>query len=315
MKIMDRQATVARPIYLEGVGLHSGKTVKLEISPGGVNSGIWFQRTDSEGAQPVAANYTNVSSTDLSTTIGSGSNKISTIEHLMAAFAGLGIDNAHVRVSSEEIPILDGSSAPFVAAIQEAGIQKLNGYRKQFVVREAFEVRSGDRFIRVEPSGRQRFSCVIEFGSSVIGRQTCEYQSSQAAFTRLCEARTFCHVNEVEAMRKVGLALGGSLDNAVVVSDSEVVNAEGLRSHDEFVRHKLLDAIGDLALLGGELVGKITLHKAGHGLHAQFMNELMKRRSECLAVVEGAEFGLPTDEVDELPASKGLTSGLTQLFG
>jgi len=310
MKTMERQATVAQPIQLKGIGLHSGKTVELELLPAGVNSGIWFQRTDHAGAQPVAAHYSNVSSTDLSTSIGSGGNKVSTIEHLMAAFAGLGIDNVMVRVSGEELPILDGSSAPFVAAIRTAGIRKLDGYKKQFIVREAFELRSGDRYIRVEPASRQRFSCIIEFGSSVIGRQTCEYQSSRTAFTRLCEARTFCHVNEVDAMRKVGLALGGSLENAVVVSDSEVVNAEGLRSHDEFVRHKLLDAIGDLALLGGELVGKITLHKAGHGLHAQFMNELMKRRSECLSVVESAEFGATTSEVQDFAAAN-----LTQVFG
>lgn len=304
---LNRQMTLASKIYIEGHGLHTGKTVRLEIHPAPANTGIWFQRFDVVGAQPVAAQWSNVTSTELSTTIGSGNNKVSTIEHLMAAFVGLGVDNALVRVSAEEVPILDGSAAPFVRAIEKAGMVRQDAYRRQFVVKECFEVRVGERFVRIEPASRQKIICEIQFGSRAIGRQIFEFVPSRSAFLSLAQSRTFCHVKEVEAMRKAGLALGGSLENAVVVDDDSVLNEEGLRSRDEFVQHKLLDAIGDLGLLGGEIIGKITLHKAGHSLHAAFMNELMKRRSEFLSVVESIDFGV-NDSAD-------LSNRLAHVFG
>jgi UDP-3-O-[3-hydroxymyristoyl] N-acetylglucosamine deacetylase len=286
---MTLQGTLRKPVRFEGIGLHSGKVVNLEVTPGNAGFGIKFQRTDVDGAAVLDASVANITSTELSTSIGSGSNRISTIEHLMAAFAGLGIDNAMVRVSGPEMPILDGSSAIFVEKFLAVGVRRLKARRRQLIVKKAFEVRRGDKLVRVEPASRTRFSCSIDFGSGVIGRQSFEYTPSHSAFIELSEARTFCHLKEVNAMREAGLALGGSLENAVVVTDSEILNAEGLRSENEFVRHKLLDAIGDLALLGGELVGKITLVKSGHGMHAEFMHQLMQRHTEYLEISDGRD--------------------------
>ena len=286
---MDYQGTLKHAVRFEGVGLHSGKAVVLDILPARAGHGITFLRTDSPQAEPVAAKVSNVTSTDLSTSIGSGVNRVSTIEHLMAAFAGVGIDNAAVRVSGPEMPILDGSAAIFVERFLAVGVRRLSSTRRRFIVRKAFELRRGDKVVRVEPASRQRYRCEIEFGSQMIGRQAVEYVPSKAAFLKLAEARTFCHLNEVNAMRSAGLALGGSLENAVVVTDTEVLNAEGLRGEDEFVRHKLLDAIGDFALLGGTLVGRITLCKSGHGMHAEFMHQLMKRHLEYLEIVDEDE--------------------------
>lgn len=284
---MDRyQSTLRKKLTLSGIGLHSGRNVRLDVLPAMPNTGIVFQRTDLAGAPQIKANVCNISSTDLSTTIGTGENKVSTIEHLMAAFAGLGIDNALVLVDAPEIPIMDGSAAPFVDQLLMAGIVKVNGTRHLLIVKKAFEVRAGDKLMRVEPSDRLEFSCTVDYGKSIIGRQELDLVFSRSSFLDLCESRTFCHLNEVNAMRNVGLALGGSLDNAIVVTDTVVMNPGGLRTADEFVRHKLLDAIGDLALLGSPLLGRVTLHKGGHALHAAFVKELMARRDELLTVVE-----------------------------
>ncbi len=284
---MDRyQSTLRKKLTLSGIGLHSGRKVRLDVLPAMPNTGIAFQRTDLAFAPQIKANVANISSTDLSTTIGAGENKVSTIEHLMAAFAGLGIDNALVLVDAPELPIMDGSAAPFVDQLLMAGVVKVNGARLLLVVKKAFEVRAGDKLMRIEPSDRLEFSCTVDYGKSVIGRQELDLVFSRSSFLDLCESRTFCHLNEVNAMRNVGLALGGSLDNAIVVTDTVVMNPGGLRTADEFVRHKLLDAIGDLALLGSPLLGRVTLHKGGHALHAAFVKELMARKDELLTVVE-----------------------------
>ena len=284
---MDRfQSTVRRKVKFVGMGLHTGRPVMLEILPAAAGTGIVFQRTDSATAVATPATIAHVANTELSTTIGVGASSVSTIEHLMAAFSGLGIDNALVRIDGPEVPILDGSAAPFVDKLLAAGLTKVEGVRKLLLVKDTFEVRDQGRLMRIEPSTRLRFHSEIDFASQAIGRQALDFTFSRSSFLELCESRTFCHVKEVEAMRAVGLALGGSLENAVVVTDTDVMNAEGLRSPDEFVRHKLLDCIGDLALLGAPLVGHITTVKAGHGLHARFMQELMSRQSELLTVVE-----------------------------
>lgn len=283
---MERhQGTIKRSVRFIGIGLHSGRQVTLDVLPATPGTGIVFQRTDLAGAEPIAAHYGNISSTDLCTTIGHGANSVSTIEHLMAAFAGLGIDNAFVRIDAAEVPILDGSAAPFVDKLLAAGIAKVGGARHQLVVKEAFEVRQGDKFMRVEPSSTLEFDCSIDFASAAIGRQHLAFTFSRSNFLDLCDSRTFCHSREVDALRAAGLALGGSLENAIVVTDTDVMNSEGLRSKDEFVRHKLLDCIGDLALLGAPLVGKVTLSKGGHALHARFMKEMMARQAELIAVV------------------------------
>lgn len=281
-----RQRTLAAPAQLSGIGLHSGKTVTLDVLPAKPNTGIVFHRTDSEYASLVEAHVFNVSATELSTTIGNGASSVNTIEHLMAAFAGLGIDNALVRIDGPEVPIMDGSSSPFVEAFIAAGIMVQRAKRKYFEVVKPFEFVRGDKYIRIEPSRKTRFKCSIDFPVSVIGKQSSEIDLSTESFLDLAYARTFCHVKEVTAMRNAGFALGGSLQNAVVVDDAGVLNKEGLRSRDEFARHKLLDAIGDFMLLGLPLLGKVTLHKSGHGMHAQCLEELLKNKSKFLREVQ-----------------------------
>ena len=273
------QGTLAKPIQFVGVGLHSGSLVNLEIIPQSPNTGILFERTDIS-APPILACPSNISSTLLSTTIGKGPSTVATIEHLMAAFWGLGIDNALVRVSAQEIPILDGSSAPFVDKFSEVGIQIQHIPRNIIIPPEAFEILEGDKFIRYEPPAEYDkpyldIHCTVDFPSSIIGKQSLEFRYSEEAFLKISEARTFCHLNDVKMMRSQGLALGGSLDNAVVVDNDKVLNTDGLRYKDEFVRHKLLDFFGDIALLPGSLAGKVTMCKNGHGLHAQFTKKIM----------------------------------------
>lgn len=283
---MERfQKTIGKKVVFTDKGLHSGRIVRLEIQPATANTGIIFQRTDVEVALPVAAHVRNISSTELCTTIGHGSHSIATIEHLMAAFAGLGIDNAYIFINGPEVPIMDGSAEPFVKAFMEAGLKVLKTERKVYVMRDTFEFRRGDQYLIATPSQRPKVKCSIEFSRSIIGFQTFEYRPSPENFLKVADARTFCHLNDVNLMREQGLALGGSLDNAIVVTDSSVLNAGGLRGSNEFVRHKLLDMIGDLSLLGHPLVADITAHKPGHTLQAQFMRELWARRDELLELV------------------------------
>lgn len=288
---MDRyQSTIRRKIRFTGIGLHSAKLVTCEIAPAMANTGIVFQRTDLLNAEPIAGVVANIASTELCTKIGRGDNTVATIEHLMAAFAGLGIDNAVVRLDAPELPILDGSAAPFVDRLLAAGIVKVDGFRKMLVVKQSFEIRDGQKLMRVDPADRLAFSAKIAYTSGAIGEQALDMIFSRTAFLKLAESRTFCHIDEVQAMRAHGLALGGSLDNAIVVDDESVLNPGGLRADDEFVRHKLLDCIGDLALLGAPLVGRVTIEKAGHAMHAKFMRELLARKSELLATVEIGQF-------------------------
>ena len=262
--------------------------VRLEIHPASANYGIRFLRTDVDRAEIVPALYSNITATELCTTVGSGGNTVGTIEHLMAALVGLGIDNALVRINGPEVPIMDGSSRPFIHAIEKAGIADLGVPKKYFVVKETFEMRSGDRWIRIEPAHELSYQCEIDFGNSFIGHQSIEMVMNESNFLKLADARTFCHLNEVNALRSIGLAQGGSLENAVVVTDTGVVNEEGLRGDDEFVRHKLLDCIGDFGLLGGSLVGKVTISRPGHGFHSDVMNQLMLHRSKYLTIVSPA---------------------------
>ena len=275
-------------MHFAGVGLHSGRIVTVRIYPAPLNHGVTFCRSDVQGALPIKASPESISSTRLSTCIGhEAGQEVATIEHLMAAFGGLGIDNARVLVNAPEIPILDGSSAPFVDQLVEGGVQIQGSRRKVFIPRQTIEVGNEHQFVRLEPwqdrndaellaNPQLEIKGHIDFPrSQVIGRQALTLTFSRRSFLDLCEARTFCHFDDITAMRKNGLALGGSLDNAVVVNDTEIVNNDGLRYPDEFVRHKILDGIGDLSMLGGALCGRLTLHCAGHGLHAAFMQKFL----------------------------------------
>lgn len=275
------QGTVTRSIHFAGVGLHSNKLVNLEILPLEPGSGIYFQRTDLAAAEPIKALAPNISSTVLCTTLGHGNNSVATIEHLMAAFYGLGIDNALVLIDNKEVPILDGSSAPFVDKFVETGVQIQHEPRPIVAPDEPIEVHSDGGYVKYTPpksSGEEeclKIHCSIDFSDSkAIGRQSFACEFSRETFMGICEARTFCHVDQVNAMRSRGLALGGSLDNAVVVDDMKVLNADGLRFENEFVRHKLLDFIGDLSLVPGHLCGSVEIYKGGHKLHALFTNKV-----------------------------------------
>ena len=287
------QGTVSKEVKLTGVGLHSGLPVELRILPAAPNKGIYFCRTDLPGNAPILAHPEQVSATQLSTTLGPQGGHISTVEHLMAAFAGVGIDNAIVWVDGPEVPILDGSSAPFVAKFLEVGIQIQNVRRRQILVSESFEVRCGDQYVRYEPWGflphtHQPALLIeghVEYESDAIGCQTLTFPFSHKNFLSLQSARTFCHINEIEQMRSRGLVKGGSLENAIVVDGERVLNPEGLRCEDEFIRHKVLDFIGDIALLGGQLTGKVILQKGGHRLHVEFAKEVLRRVAQEDAIV------------------------------
>lgn len=304
------QGTLKNKVKFTGIGLHTGVMVNVEILPAHANTGIIFQRIDIPDALPLRAHPFNVTSTDLCTAIGTGSSRISTIEHLMAAFAGMGIDNAIVKVDSYEIPILDGSAAPFVDRFKIAEVQSLPFFRKIFKVVKPVEIIYRDQFIKIEPSNKLEFNCVIDFNNSLaIGKQSLEIDLNNRNFSDLCDARTFCHIDDVNAMREVGLAKGGSFDNAVVVDSERVLNAGGLRYSDEFVRHKMLDCIGDLFLMGGSVMGRITTYKAGHALHTQLAAKLLKEQSESLVVIDQGQVNFT--EFEKLSLEKNLVMPIT----
>jgi UDP-3-O-[3-hydroxymyristoyl] N-acetylglucosamine deacetylase len=275
-----QQRTLAQNVRFDGIGLHSGKTVHVEIRPAAANTGIVFQRTDIPGKPYIKATPSAVFDTSLATRIGSPEVSVSTIEHLMGAFFALGIDNAVVALDSFELPILDGSALPFLILLDEAGTTSLKKPKKAFVVTKRVEVldpKNPDRFILVEPSKTPQVSYAINFErAEAIGKQAINMSMTGEAYCReVAFARTFCLESDIAFMHARGLAKGGSLENAIVVSpEAGVTNRMGLRSPDEFVRHKALDCVGDLFLLGMPIVGHIIAHKAGHDLHTQLAKKL-----------------------------------------
>jgi UDP-3-O-[3-hydroxymyristoyl] N-acetylglucosamine deacetylase len=279
------QGTIKTPISICGIGLHSGRKVRVDLLPAAPGAGITFLRTDQATSREVRARVANISATNLSTTIGFGDSAVATIEHLMAAFSFLQIDNIRVLVDSSEVPILDGSSEPFITSLKQAGIIRQAFSRKFLVVKKSFRFTEGDKYIEIEPGSGSTFKCDIDYGLGVIGKQSLTANMADKDFNTIFSARTFCHQKDVEYMKEQGLALGGSLDNAVVVNDSEILNEEGLRSKLEFVQHKMLDCIGDLYLLEGTIVGKLSARKPGHALNALFMQAMLKEFDKYFSVV------------------------------
>ncbi len=268
------QHTLKKSISLAGIGLHSGKPVSLVVYPGEINSGLRFVRSDLGQLEPTPAFMDRVVDTRLATTVSTDIDaSISTTEHLLAALAGMGIDNAVVAVNGPEIPIMDGSAAPFVHLLRRVGRRRQQACRWMLKFNE--EVRFSDgrgRSVRIEPYDGFRVSCRIDFAHARIGSQQLEVDLNPGRFAEeVAAARTFGFLHEVEELHRNGLALGGSLDNAVVIDESGVVNDDGLRFADEFVRHKALDLIGDLALLGFPLLGRVVAEKSGHGQHLGLM--------------------------------------------
>ena len=278
---MIRQRTLNNTIHATGVGLHTGRKVYLTLSPAPVNTGIVFRRDVGSRVISIQASALNVVSTELATTIGDeDGNTISTIEHLMAAFAGLGVDNCYVDVSAREVPIMDGSAAPFIFLIQSAGLREQSAAKRFIRIKKPLYVEEDDKWMRFDPYEGLRIKFEINFKHPAIseGSQSASIDFSSSSFIReISRARTFGFMSDIEALRKRNLALGGCLDNAIVVDNYKVLNTDGLRYGDEFVRHKILDAIGDLFQLGCGVIGQITGYKTGHGLNNMLVRELLSR--------------------------------------
>jgi UDP-3-O-[3-hydroxymyristoyl] N-acetylglucosamine deacetylase len=257
-----------------GVGLHSGKPASLTLAPAAADAGVTFVRMDL-GVEIPARNE-NVRDTVLSTTLGAGEVRVATVEHVLAALAGTGIDNCRVEVEGPEVPILDGSAAPFVALVQEAGTRPLRAARRFLVMEKAVEVRNGDKLARLEPADAFVVDFRADFNHPLITNQPLRLAVNERTFVReVARARTFCFRRDIESMQAAGLARGGSLENAIVVDEFAILNPEGLRFPDEFVRHKVLDAIGDLALVGLPVVGALVAVKSGHAMNQALVRKVL----------------------------------------
>jgi UDP-3-O-[3-hydroxymyristoyl] N-acetylglucosamine deacetylase len=278
---MVKQRTLRNVIRATGVGLHTGEKVHLTLRPAAPDTGIVFRRVDLEPPVEIRACPHNVGDTRLSTTLVDGEVRVSTVEHLLSAFAGLGIDNAYVDVSAAEVPIMDGSAGPFVFLIQSAGIEEQARPKRFIRIKRPVEVRDGEKFARFEPYEGFKVEFTIDFDHPAFHDRAKRAQvdfSTTSFVKEVSRARTFGFLREIEQLRQQNLALGGSLDNAVVVDEYRVLNEEGLRYEDEFVKHKILDAIGDLYLLGHTLIGAFRGHKSGHGLNNQLLRALIADR-------------------------------------
>lgn len=271
------QATLRTAARFSGVGLHSGAPVTMSILPASQEYGIWFRRTDVlDGDALIAARWHNVVATRLCTVIANDSGvRVSTVEHVLAALAGCGIHNAMIELDGPEVPIMDGSAAPFVQAILAVGARMLQAPVRRLQILKPVEVRDGDAMARLEPARAPEIRCAIDFGEGAIGRQTRSVSLSDGAFVReLSDARTFCRLADIAGMQAQGLALGGSFDNALVVDGARILSPGGLRHADEPVRHKMLDAVGDLALAGMPILGRYVGHRAGHTVTNKLLHAL-----------------------------------------
>ena len=293
---MIRQRTLKNVIRATGVGLHTGEKVFLTLRPAAVNTGIVFRRIDLEPVVDIEALLDNVSSTRMSTTLERDGVRISTVEHLMSAFAGLGIDNVFVDLTAAEVPIMDSSAGPFVFLIESAGIEEQRASKKFIRIKQSVEVRDGDKWAKFDPYDGFKVDLTIDFDHPAVqsSQQHASIDFLESSFIKdVSRARTFGFLDEVEALQEAGLARGGSLDNAIVMDAFHILNDEGLRYRDEFVKHKILDAVGDLYLLGHLLVGAFSAHKSGHSMN----NRLLRRLLETESAWEYVSF----DDVDSAP--------------
>jgi UDP-3-O-[3-hydroxymyristoyl] N-acetylglucosamine deacetylase len=278
--MLPNQQTVRNPVTCSGVGVHSGKTVNLTIKPAPVNQGIRFVRTDLPGKPGVTAHFNNVVDTSLATVIGAEGCIVSTIEHLMAGFVGLSIDNATVEVDAYELPIMDGSAGPFTRLIKSAGtVAQTEGHKCYFKVNQPISLSENGKSVTIHPADEFRLTCTIIYDHPLIGSQTCDFVIGRETFEKeICAARTFGFLHEVEMMKRYGLARGGSLDNAVVIDGDRVLNEGGLRFPDEFVRHKALDCLGDFSLIGMPILGHVVADKSGHAFNHAFLEKFFAEK-------------------------------------
>ena len=272
----QNQQTIKKSISISGIGLHSGKLVEITLMPAEIDYGVKFVRTDKKTDNIVDAVWSNVSETVLSTTISNKSGvKVSTIEHLMSALSGLHIDNLIIYINTSEVPIMDGSSKPFVDLIENVGIKIQNKKRKLLNIKKTIEVKKNNSSAKIIPNNQFSIDFEIDFPSHLVSRQSCQLQLINGNYkTDIAAARTFGFEKDVKYLRANGLALGGSLDNAVVVGEKKILNEDGLRYTDEFVRHKILDSIGDLYLAGSPIIGYFYGNKSGHHLNNQLLRKL-----------------------------------------
>lgn len=302
---MLKQRTLKSLVRATGIGLHSGDKVELTLRPAQPNTGIVFRRLDLEQPAEVRADAYRVGDTRLCSTLEQGSVKVATVEHLMSAFAGLGVDNAYVDLTGAEVPIMDGSASPFVFLLQSAGIVEQSAAKRFIRIRKPVEVKDGDKWARFDPYAGFKLTFSIVFNHPVFDKssQKVVVDFAETSYVKeVARARTFGFMQDVESLRASGLAMGGSLDNAVVMDEYRVLNADGLRYADEFVKHKILDAIGDLYLLGHSVIGAFSAHKSGHGLN----NALLRATLAQADAWEYASF----DRAEDAPA--GLTRFLAQ---
>ena len=272
------QRTLKNTIRATGVGLHTGKKVMMTLRPAAIDTGVVFRRVDLAEPVEIRARAENVGDTMLGTTLVSGEVRISTVEHLLSAFAGLGIDNAYVDVSAAEVPIMDGSAGPFVFLLQSAGLEEQKAPKRFVRIKKTVRVSEGDKWAQFDPFDGFKVNFEIEFNHPIFKRrsQRASMDFSTTSFLKeVSRARTFGFMRDLETLRSRNLALGGNLDNAIVLDDFRVLNEEGLRYEDEFVKHKILDAIGDLYLLGHSLIGEFSGHKSGHALNNLLLRTLL----------------------------------------
>ncbi|KAB2312300.1 UDP-3-O-acyl-N-acetylglucosamine deacetylase [Betaproteobacteria bacterium SCN2] len=279
---MIKQRTLKSQVRTTGVGLHSGVKVEMTLRPAAAGTGILFRRVDLDPPVDIPVDPYKVTDTRLCSALTVDKAKVATVEHLMSALAGLGIDNIVIDLTGPEVPILDGSAAPFVFLLQSAGIEELNA-PKQFVrIREPIEVKEGDKWVRLSPHDGFRIDFTIDFDHPVFEQsgQVVSVDFDNTSYIReVARARTFGFMHEVEMLRNNNLALGGSLDNAIVMDEYRILNADGLRYDDEFVKHKVLDAIGDFYMIGKPIIGRLEAHKSGHALNNQLLRALMEKQS------------------------------------
>ena len=303
---MIKQRTLKNVIRATGVGLHTGEKVLLTLRPAAVDTGIVFRRIDLDPPVDIRACAQNVGDTRLSTTLRNGSVRISTVEHLLSAFAGLGIDNAYVDVSAPEVPIMDGSAGPFVFLIQSAGVEEQNAPKRFVRIKKPVVVEEGDKRAMFEPFDGFKVSFAIEFDHPAFRdrTQSATVDFSSTSFVKeVSRARTFGFLRDIEMLRNRKLALGGSMDNAIVVDDYRILNEDGLRYEDEFVKHKILDAIGDLYLLGHSLIGAFSGFKSGHALNNRLLKELTAQPDAWEEVTFGESDRAPISYMKPLHAT------------
>ena len=303
---MIEQRTLKNVIRATGVGLHTGKKVFLTLRPAAPDTGIVFRRTDLDPPVKIPARAEFVGDTRLSTSLSRGGTNIATVEHLLSAFAGLGIDNACVDVSAAEVPIMDGSAGPFVFLIQSAGFEEQPAAKRFIRIKQRIEVEDGDKHARFEPFDGFKVSFAIEFNHPFFQQSSkhAEIDFSTTSFVKeVSRARTFGFMRDVELLRERNLALGGSLDNAIVVDDYRVLNEDGLRYEDEFVKHKILDAIGDLYLLGHSLIGSFHGHKSGHELNNRLLRKLLENKHAWELVSFESEDAAPISFMQPMPVN------------